>query len=279
MNRPLACLALIAVALGAVACGGTSDPSMDAPASSDDALAKKSDVVDVGYADNGKTIVVEQGKELRLTLSENATTGYHWGVVETDRSFGYPSPREGTPKSATNGPVGAGGTRAFVWKTDSPFLTPDSTIHQVKLEYRRDFENLTGTAANTFYLMVQIQAKGAATSGDTSTLPTLYVAKSDDGKTVDAHVGQTVTVRLPENPTTGYTWHVESVDRDLGAPDASYQPNDSDSDRVGGASGDGTFTWKLFKPAIGSHAVTFKKSRGAEGTAADHFKFVLNVAP
>lgn len=277
MNR-LACLALIAVALGAVACGGTSDPSMDEPASSDDALAKKSDVVDVGEADNGKTVVVEQGKDIRLTLSETASTGYRWGVVSTDRSFGYPTPTEGTPIAAT-GPVGAKGKRQFVWKTDSPFLTPGDEVHEVKLENRRNFDDLSGTAANTFYLMVQIKAKGATTAGDTSTLPTLYVGKVDEGKTIDAQVGQKVTVRLPENPTTGYTWHVESVDRDLGAPDASYQPDDNDSDRVGGASGDGTFTWKLFKPAIGSHAVTFKKSRGAEGTAADHFKFVLRVAP
>ena len=36
----------------------------------------------------------------------------------------------------------------------------------------------------------------------------VQLSEADNGTVVNAHVGDTVTVRLPENPTTGATWDV-----------------------------------------------------------------------
>lgn len=43
-------------------------------------------------------------------------------------------------------------------------------------------------------------------------MTTLTVSETDDGRTISAHAGDEVVVRLPENPTTGYRWYVERID-------------------------------------------------------------------
>jgi predicted secreted protein len=97
-----------------------------------DELAKMGRV-QIGEADNGKTINVRAGKDVALTLLGNATTGYQWKVVSTNRTFGYP-----TEKYIPNNPsgIGAGGASQFVWKTSSGILGK----HKVVLEYVRPFD-------------------------------------------------------------------------------------------------------------------------------------------
>lgn len=42
--------------------------------------------------------------------------------------------------------------------------------------------------------------------------------QTDDGRVVHVKQGEVVTVRLPENPTTGYRWQLEPLDGDVLAP-------------------------------------------------------------
>ena len=37
----------------------------------------------------------------------------------------------------------------------------------------------------------------------------------DHGKTVEVPLGESITIRLPENPTTGYRWAVDSITQSL----------------------------------------------------------------
>lgn len=39
----------------------------------------------------------------------------------------------------------------------------------------------------------------------------MTLTSSDHGKTVEVPLGESITIRLPENPTTGYRWAVESI--------------------------------------------------------------------
>jgi inhibitor of cysteine peptidase len=148
--------------LGSVACGGGGHAADPAANDTQDEL-RTSGAVNVGDDDDGKTITVEKGKDLKLSLSSNATTGYKWSVKSTDRSFGYPSPQEGTyERGSDDGRIGSGGKQIFVWKTGSPFIEAGGAAHKVRLEYRRSFEDMDMPAAKTFSFSVKVKAPGAA---------------------------------------------------------------------------------------------------------------------
>jgi inhibitor of cysteine peptidase len=45
-----------------------------------------------------------------------------------------------------------------------------------------------------------------------SVMATVQLTKSDDGRSVEVREGEEIVLRLPENPTTGFRWHVERAD-------------------------------------------------------------------
>lgn len=156
MRSSLVSIGLMLTMGALAACSGSESPSTDGDPTTEDALRTGSTTLK--DSDNGKTITVEKGKDITVSLSSNATTGYKWSVVSTDRSFGYPTPKEGTYKGAgADGPVGSGGSHTFVWKTGSPFIEPGSALHAVTLEYRRPFEGADAPAAKTFKFKVKIK--------------------------------------------------------------------------------------------------------------------------
>lgn len=105
--------------------------------------------------DNGKTITVPRGQNFLLSLPENGSTGYQWKVVGTDRTFGYPASNEYVgPASGRRAPIGSGGTRQMIWKTDG-FLNQVGT-HHLRLEYRRPWESASKPAAKTFEIDVKV---------------------------------------------------------------------------------------------------------------------------
>lgn len=96
-------------------------------------------------AANGKTYNVKAGRDVRIDLSSNPSTGYQWNVVQTDRTFGYPKERY-----RSGGPgVGTGGTVQLTWKTNGPM--PMLGKHQVTLVYARpwDMQNPAQTVSFT----------------------------------------------------------------------------------------------------------------------------------
>lgn len=156
MRSSLVSIGLMLTIGALAACSGSESPSVDGDPSSEDELGTGSTTLK--DSNNGKTITVEKGKDITVSLSSNASTGYKWSVVSTDRSFGYPTPMEGTYEGAReNARDGRGGSQTFVWKTDSPFLEPGSAVHAVTLEYRRPFESDATPAAKTFKFKVKIK--------------------------------------------------------------------------------------------------------------------------
>jgi inhibitor of cysteine peptidase len=268
-------VALSLLALGAVtgACAVDGDDDGDAASSEDELRA-----LSIKDGDNGKTFTVPKGKDIKVVLSANATTGYKWKVVSTDRTFGYPSPKEGTyaAEGGGSGPVGGGGKHTFVWKTSSPLLRPSSTAHAVKLEYRRSFESDDTPATKTFTFKIKI-SEGAAPPPPEPVGEPITLFEEHDGATLRAKTGQDVIVRLPENPSTGYAWYVESTDRTFGYGTKEFAAP-SASGPVG-SGGTAVFTWKTSGPLpmLGAHTVKLKSSRGESGAAAKHFTFTVNI--
>ena len=99
-----------------------------------DVKATSAKPVSIGDSDDGKTFAVKKGQDVVVSLAGNATTGYQWSVLSTDKSFGYPE-----EKYVASNPnmIGGGGTSTFTWHTNTPFAVGH---HTVKLQYKRSWE-------------------------------------------------------------------------------------------------------------------------------------------
>jgi inhibitor of cysteine peptidase len=100
-------------------------------------------------ADNGKTINLQPGETLTLTLESNPTTGYSWQVMELDNAV---LTQEGDPEykqsSGAEGLVGAGGTETFRFKTIGSGET------SLSLGYMRPWESVP--PVETFTIQVDV---------------------------------------------------------------------------------------------------------------------------
>ena len=81
--------------------------------------------------DNGKTIEVEKGCEIRVELKENPTTGYAWQL--TANGLTYVSD-EYYPDKVAEGIVGSGGVHLWVYTADS------SGTYTIDGIYKRSWE-------------------------------------------------------------------------------------------------------------------------------------------
>jgi len=102
-------------------------------------------------ADNGKTVVVNAGQEVVVTLRGNPTTGYGWEVKDLDADF-LAQVGETEFRSDNAGRPGSGGTMALTFKA----LKPGSAA--LTLVYRRSWE--TGVAPlDSYRINVRIGSK------------------------------------------------------------------------------------------------------------------------
>lgn len=77
--------------------------------------------------------------------------------------------------------------------------------------------------------------------------PEIALDEASAGKTIDVRSGQSVTLTLVTNPTTGYDWKVISAPAALGEPTSTIAVPDSGAD---GAATTRRFVWKP-KGALG----------------------------
>jgi inhibitor of cysteine peptidase len=258
--------ALVVLASGA----GCADIAEDDTGSSLDELRS----LTIQQADDGKTFTVEKGQSFKVSLSTNSGNGYQWKVVSTTRKLGYPTPREGVVSSSGGGGPSAGGTRqhVFTWNTNSELLTPSATAHAVKLEYRRPFEGDDVAAARTFTFKIKIKAGTVAPAPEAAEPIVLF--EEHNGSEISAIDGQDLKIRLPENPSAGYRWHILD-DGNLTAPADTFEV--ANPGRVGGG-GTRILTWET-AGKVGAHAITLKYSRGANGAASKTYEVFLDVKP
>jgi len=102
------------------------------------------------------------------------------------------------------------------------------------------------------------------------------VTKEDNGRVVSVKVGDTVSVRLPENPTTGYSWAIDSIDaKRLEADAPTYQGEGA------GLGTGGSKTWRFLARAPGRTRFGLKHWRHWEGDASvvERFAVTLDIKP
>ena len=96
------------------------------------AAAEKANIMQtLTEADNEKTIELRVGDSVRVSLPENATTGFRWGIDQLDAQI---VEMVGSEPHYPGGAVGAGGEVTFTFKAKTPG-TGDLT-----LKYWRHFE-------------------------------------------------------------------------------------------------------------------------------------------
>ena len=82
-------------------------------------------------ADNERTVDLRVGESVRLTLPENATTGYRWAIDRIDRDVVEEAGSEAHP---SRGAIGSGGNVTF------DFTAKKAGSGEVALKYWRHFE-------------------------------------------------------------------------------------------------------------------------------------------
>jgi len=102
------------------------------------------------------------------------------------------------------------------------------------------------------------------------------LTETDNGTTVESHVGEEVVLRLPENASTGYRWAVEAVDTNLvDVQEGEYLPM---SNAVGGG---GEAQWIVRAKATGVTLIKLRRWRRWEGESSvrERFEFTIRIMP
>ncbi len=81
--------------------------------------------------DNDRTVDLKVGDTLRITLPENATTGYRWAIDRLDEAI---IEAVGSEANYAGGAVGSAGEAAFIFKVKKPGRG------EIALKYWRHFE-------------------------------------------------------------------------------------------------------------------------------------------
>ncbi len=123
-------------------------------------------------------------------------------------------------------------------------------------------------------------ASGCSTSGsiDPATTREAIVStltREDNDKTIEVQVGDSIVVRLPENPTTGFTWAIDKASDDVPPLETSeYSPA---ADAGVGGGGQRSLTFKAIR--AGTVRLQLKLWREWEGdkSIADRFTATIRV--
>lgn len=103
----------------------------------------------------------------------------------------------------------------------------------------------------------------------------VVIEKDGEGRQYQVSPGQTVSLRLPENPTTGYRWEVEFFDDSiLGAPASDFYTS---GEPAVGAGGIRTFAFEARSPGKTHLRLILKRSWESKQQAADYFAITVQV--
>lgn len=213
-------------------------------------------------SNNGGTYPVAPGAEIQLRLPENPTTGFLWNLSVTP---GLSIMNDTYIPDDTSGKlVGAGGTHVWFLKAIGP---GDQGISGI---YRRTWEPST---ANATRFSLSLIVGESACGGNVCTVPTVpstvpprfpVYTEADNGKAVQEPLGETFSIQLQENPTTGYSWNL-SVSNGLKVSRDEYIPS-STSGQMVGAGGIRSFTLVTLAPGGQTVAAEYRRPWVASGT-------------
>jgi len=116
---------------------------------------------------------------------------------------------------------------------------------------------------------------GVPTTPPTPAVPVghLVVTEKQNTATVNVSLSSIVTVRLEENPTTGFEWNLTTTPG-LKVIKDTYEPSDTTGKLVGSG---GTHIWDISTVAIGEQKIMAVYKRSWEPTSGNETAFSLTV--
>ena len=99
----------------------------------------------------------------------------------------------------------------------------------------------------------------------------MTLTEKDSGGSFDLAASSTLTLRLKENPTTGYRWSVESS--------GGLRLAGNEQEHGSTAGGGGVHVFRFSVPADGTHELRLRHWREweGEGSITDRFSATINV--
>jgi inhibitor of cysteine peptidase len=149
--------------------------------------------VSIGYSYDGGIVHLGVGDELEVRVGSTPGTGYAWGVAMNDPGILEPV---GKPIDEKDARPGAPGSRVF------RFRAAKAGSSSLGLVYERPWEKNTAPA-RLFRVL-------AAVEPSVSGRP-VALTESDAGSKVFLLQGETLTVRLAADPSTGQGWAVTRI--------------------------------------------------------------------
>lgn len=103
----------------------------------------------------------------------------------------------------------------------------------------------------------------------------ITLTNADNGKTLTLKTGQTITLRLAENPTTGYRWSIPVLNAQvLQLTDDRFDP--SSSGAIGGG-GQRTLTFQAQQPGQMSLSLKNRREWEDESSAIESFTVTIQI--
>ncbi|MBX7132959.1 MAG: protease inhibitor I42 family protein [Fimbriimonadaceae bacterium] len=160
----------------------------------------QADTITIDEGDHRQQVTLDLGDTLVVNLNSNASTGYSWNIAQNNTSLLRPLGRP-TYQNSDSGLMGAGGTQTF------RFRAVGAGGEGLRFLYQRP--NSGGIqAADTFQVLVVINRPNNRGKNVT-------VSDIDNHTQVSLNLGDTLTVRLSANSTTGYQWNVGNIDNSV----------------------------------------------------------------
>lgn len=204
-------------------------------------------------ADNNETVVIPLTSAITVRLPENPSTPYFWNVTVTR---GMELVGETFIPESGNESAAAPGIREW-------HLVPNDTgTHQFTALLQEPGENTTETVERFQITMQVVENRTDVFTG------------ADNGGTVTLSPGTYATVRLDENPSTGYVWNVSTTD---GLTIVGDLFTENETGLVGAG---GTHEW-FFRTADGGRetfSAVYKRPWENATSTDDRFILAVNVS-
>lgn len=117
--------------------------------------------------------------------------------------------------------------------------------------------------------------KGPAPTPSGTAIPvrTLVASEWQNGATVTVDPMTTITLKLPENPTTGYQWNL-TLTPGLTVTGDTYEPSDTTGKLVGSG---GTRIWQILAAGTGTQQIHAVYTRSWEPVTGNETAFSMTV--
>lgn len=110
-----------------------------------------------------------------------------------------------------------------------------------------------------------------------SKLKTISLSIADSNKTIQAAAGQEVSIRLPENPTTGYKWLLKgTTSHKVKRLSDKYTADPAPKGKVG-VGGNHTFRYRLMQKGTAKVWLVYARPWEKENNWAQRYEVTFNV--